>query len=124
VEKLNGKNVGLVNHQERKAQSSSVFVTAIVPNPKNRLFYPSESVDQHKYWSAKHYVPAPREAQYYHLTRRENNSPFRQFQSAPIRPKHLGFPPVSNTRENLGKKINWNAKIGRAHPSFYEYLIA
>ncbi|XP_046455745.1 uncharacterized protein LOC124203147 isoform X2 [Daphnia pulex] len=31
--------------------------------------------------------------------------------------RELGFPPVSNTRENVLREINWNAKIGRAYRS-------
>lgn len=31
--------------------------------------------------------------------------------------RELGFPPVSNTRENVLREINWNAKVGRAYRS-------
>lgn len=109
------KLVSKVKHREPALQSSSVFVSAIAPH---RLFYLSDPVYQPN-------RPAVRDMQYRNrLTRRENASPFRPFQSAPDQYKHLGFPPISNTRENLGKQINWNAKVGRAHPSFYDYLTA
>ena len=45
AEKLRDNNFVLVNH---RAHSSSVFVAPIAPNPRNRLFYPSESFDRHK----------------------------------------------------------------------------
>ncbi|EFX85752.1 hypothetical protein DAPPUDRAFT_222343 [Daphnia pulex] len=31
--------------------------------------------------------------------------------------RELGFPPVSNTRENVLREVNWNAKVGRAYRS-------
>ena len=110
------KLVSKVKHREPALQSSSVFVSAIAPH---RLFYLSEPVYQPKY------RPAARDMQYRNrLTRRENAFPFRPLESTPAQSKHLGFPPISNTRENLGKQINWNAKLGRAHPSFYDNLTA
>lgn len=124
-ENSNEKKIVSVKHREPAPLSSSVFVAAIAPNPQNRLFYVSDPVYRPQYRPAQHYRPASREMAFYNLLRgRENNSPFSPFQSAPIQPKHLGFPPISNTRENLGKQINWNAKIGRAHRSFYDYLTA
>lgn len=105
-EKGSDKNIVLVN--PRKVKSSSVAVAPIAPNPERRLYYPSAPVDQPKYR--------------YHFT--NNNTPLRSFDSAPLQPKQMGFPPISNTRENLGKQINWNAKVGRAHRSFYDLMTA
>ena len=42
--------------------------------------------------------------------------PSRPFGSLP-RPRELGFPPVSNTRENVIRDVNWHAKLGRAYRS-------
>ncbi|XP_057378420.1 uncharacterized protein LOC130700389 [Daphnia carinata] len=42
--------------------------------------------------------------------------PNRPFGSLP-KPRELGFPPVSNTRENVMRDVNWQAKIGRAYRS-------
>lgn len=116
------KNIVLVN--PRKVKSSSVAVAPIAPNPERRLYYPSAPVDQPaKYRPDNHrYGRAPRETYHYHFA--NNNSPLRSFDSAPLQPKQMGFPPIANTRENLGKQINWNAKVGRAHRSFYDLMTA
>lgn len=120
-EKRSDKNIVLVN--PRKVKSSSIAVAPIAPNPERRLYYPSAPVDQPKYRPDNHrYGRAPRETYHYHLA--NNNSPLRSFDSAPLQPKQMGFPPIANTRENLGKKINWNAKVGRAHRSFYDLMTA
>ncbi|EFX85853.1 hypothetical protein DAPPUDRAFT_237475 [Daphnia pulex] len=120
-EKGSDKNIGLVN--PRKVKSSSVVVAPIAPNPERRLYYPSAPVDQPKYRPDNHrYGRAPRETYHYHFA--NNNSPLRSFDSAPLQPKQMGFPPIANTRENLGKQINWNAKVGRAHRSFYDLMTA
>ncbi|XP_046455337.1 uncharacterized protein LOC124202883 [Daphnia pulex] len=114
-------NIVLIN--PRKVKSSSVAVAPIAPNPERRLYYPSQPVDQPKYRTDTHrYGRASRETYHYHLA--NNNSPLRLFDSAPLQPKQMGFPPIANTRENLGKQINWNAKVGRAHRSFYDVMTA
>ncbi len=118
-----GSDENMVLEKPREIKSSSVAVAPIAPNPERRLYYPSAPVEQPKYRPDNHrYGRAPRETYYYHFA--TNNSPFRSFESAPLQPKHMGFPPISNTRENLGKQINWNAKIGRAHRSFYDLMMA
>lgn len=85
------------------------------------LFYPPRPVEQPKYRLPAHYSPPlqskPQPARRY-------NSNDRLLGEAPFKPSMLGFPPVSNTRENLGLQINWAAKIGRAHRSFYDFLLA
>lgn len=45
-----------------------------------------------------------------------NYFPNRPFGSLP-QPRELGFPPVSNTRENVMRDVNWQATIGRAYRS-------
>lgn len=42
--------------------------------------------------------------------------PSRPFGSLP-KPRELGFPPVSNTHENVLRDVNWQAKLGRAYRS-------
>lgn len=85
------------------------------------LFYPPRPVEQPKYRLPAHYSPPLRSNP---QPSRRYNSNDRLLGEAPFKPSMLGFPPISNTRENLGLQINWAAKIGRAHRSFYDFLLA
>ena len=109
-----GSNL-VVNPQLPASQSPSVELP---------LFYPPRTVEQPKYQSATHYGP-PRKTYNPHPGRQYNkDSPFKLLTSPSFKPSMLGFPPISNTRENVGLQINWGAKIGRAHSSFYDFLLA
>jgi hypothetical protein len=85
------------------------------------LFYPPRPVEQPKYRHPTHHSPPLRSKP---QPARRYNSNDRLLGAAPFKPSMLGFPPISNTRENLGLQINWTAKIGRAHRSFYDFLLA
>lgn len=110
----------LVNSQIQTEAPASQSLSIDLP-----LFYPPTPVKQPKYRPTTHYGP-PRETYNPHQGRRQTNkdSSLRPFASVPFKPSMLGFPPISNTRENLGLQINWAAKIGRAHRSFYDFLLA
>ncbi|KAI9553357.1 hypothetical protein GHT06_021257 [Daphnia sinensis] len=83
------------------------------------LFYPSLPSHQ----PGKH--NAPHRETYHPLPARRNKDSFRRPTGfAPVKPSFLGFPHISNTRENVGVEINWAAKVGRAHRSFYDFLLA
>lgn len=83
------------------------------------LFYPSSPSHQ----PGKHY--GPHRETYHPLPARRNKDSFRRpAEFTPVKPSFLGFPPISNTRENVGLEINWAAKVGRAHRSFYDFLLA
>ncbi|KAI9553453.1 hypothetical protein GHT06_021361 [Daphnia sinensis] len=45
-----------------------------------------------------------------------NRFPTRPFGSSP-KPRQLGFPPVSNTRDNVLLQVNWAANVGRPYRS-------
>ncbi|XP_032796326.2 proline-rich extensin-like protein EPR1 [Daphnia magna] len=45
-----------------------------------------------------------------------NKFPTRPFGSSP-KPRQLGFPPVSNTRDNVLLQVNWAANVGRPYRS-------
>ncbi|XP_057378080.1 uncharacterized protein LOC130700086 [Daphnia carinata] len=95
---------------------SSTTTSAPIDLP---LFYPSSP----NYQPGKRYGPL-RET-YHPLPARVNKDSFRRPAGlTPVKPRFLGFPPISNTRENVGLEINWAAKVGRAHRSFYDFLLA
>jgi hypothetical protein len=56
------------------------------------------------------YMPNPVKSQL------SSHFPSRPFGSLP-QPRELGFPPVSNTRDNVLRDVNWHAKLGRAYRS-------
>ena len=113
------KSIPMVNSQIQTEAPATQSLSVDLP-----LFYPPLPVEQPKHQPATHYGP-PRETYHPHPTRRYNkDSSFRPFASVPFKPSMLGFPPISNTRENVGLQINWAAKVGRAHRSFYDFLLA
>lgn len=106
----------LLAQASRTNRTSAVTSTAMdLP-----LFYPS-SPSHHQ--PGKHYG-LPRET-YHPLPTQRNKDSFRHPAGfTPIQPSFGGFPPISNTRENVKLEINWAAKVGRAHRSFYDFLLA
>jgi hypothetical protein len=48
------------------------------------------------------------------LDGKKNNFPTRTFGSSP-KPRQLGFPPISSTRENVFLEVNWEGKLGRPY---------
>ncbi|XP_057378223.1 uncharacterized protein LOC130700201 [Daphnia carinata] len=88
-------------------------------SPEALLFYPPVSVDQPKYRPATHYAPPADPSRGGKVSTSK-----RPFGLGVPKLRQLGFPPISNTRENVGQQVNWEAKIGRAHGSFHEFLLA
>ncbi|KZS19118.1 Uncharacterized protein APZ42_014635 [Daphnia magna] len=102
-------------------ESASPSTPVETSSPEAVLFYPSVPVDQPKYRPATHYAP-PVES---HPSRGGKvNTSSRPFGLGVPKLRQLGFPPISNTRENVGQQVNWEAKIGRSHGSFHEFLLA
>ncbi|XP_046657557.1 uncharacterized protein LOC124350770 [Daphnia pulicaria] len=116
VETVN-ENSKLVSPQVQTEVPASPSALEVDPP----LFYPPRPVEQPKYRLPAHYSP-PLQSKPQPSRRYNNND--RLLGEAPFKPSMLGFPPISNTRENLGLQINWAAKIGRAHRSFYDFLLA
>ncbi|KAI9553454.1 hypothetical protein GHT06_021362 [Daphnia sinensis] len=114
---LNDHLVNPVSYVAAESPSTPVETSS----PKALLFYPPVPVDQPKYRPATHYAP-PAESQ--PSKGGKVNTSSRPFGLSVPKLRQLGFPPISNTRENLGQQVNWEAKIGRSHASFHEFLLA
>jgi len=120
VETDNG-NSHLVNPQMQMEVPASPALAPLQSEVDPPLFYPPRPVEQPKIRLPTHYSPPVRSKPY---PGRRYNSNDRLLGATPFKPSMLGFPPISNTRENVGLQINWAAKIGRAHRSFYDFLLA
>lgn len=114
-----------LTHQTEKPSLYQVlppsFFGILYPIPAPHSSYsvgPQVPYDQPKNYPAPTYGPPrlthPTTQQHHHQGNNENY-PRRQFGFPPT-PRALGFPPISNTRDNLHREVNWG-RLGRPYRS-------